>query len=37
MTDLVSASRSFDAFQRAIDAFRTADQKVTSSVPNADE
>jgi hypothetical protein len=27
MTDLVSASRAFDAFQRAIDAFRTADQR----------
>ena len=37
MTDLVSATRAFDAFQRAVDAFRDADQKVTSTVPNADQ
>jgi flagellar basal-body rod protein FlgF len=33
MTDLVNASRTFDAFQRAIDAFRDADQQVMTSVP----
>jgi flagellar basal-body rod protein FlgF len=33
MTDMVSASRSFDAFQRAIDAFRQADTKVVTTVP----
>jgi len=37
MSELVSASRAFDAFQRAIDVFRQADQKVTSSVANADQ
>jgi flagellar basal-body rod protein FlgF len=37
MTDLVSASRAFDAFQRAIDAFHQADQKVTTTVPDADQ
>jgi flagellar basal body rod protein FlgG len=37
MTELVSASRAFDAFQKAIDAFRQADQKVTTTVPNADQ
>lgn len=34
MTDLVSATRTFEAFQRAIEAFRDADRKVTSTVPN---
>ena len=33
MTDLVTASRAFDAFQRAIDAFHQADQQVMQSVP----
>jgi flagellar basal-body rod protein FlgF len=37
MSELVSASRAFDAFQRAIDVFRQADQKVTTSIPNADQ
>ena len=32
MTDLVNAGRAFDAFQRAIDAFHQADQKVTTTV-----
>lgn len=35
MTDLVSATRTFEAFQRVIDAFREADRRVTSSVPDA--
>jgi flagellar basal body rod protein FlgG len=34
MTDLVTASRTFEAFQRAIETFRDADRKVTSTVPN---
>ena len=33
MTDLVTASRTFEAFQRVIDAFRDADRKVTTTVP----
>lgn len=33
MTDLVSASRAFEAFQRALDAFRDADRRVVSTVP----
>ena len=36
MTELVSASRSFEAYQRAIDTFRDADKSVVSRVPNAD-
>jgi flagellar basal body rod protein FlgG len=32
MTDLVTASRTFDAFQRAMDAFHDADQKAVTSV-----
>ena len=32
MTDLVTITRNFDAFQRAIDAFRTIDQKVVDNV-----
>jgi flagellar basal-body rod protein FlgF len=36
MTELVTASRSFDAYQRAIDTFRDADRAVVSRVPNAD-
>ncbi|MEO7109034.1 MAG: flagellar hook basal-body protein [Polyangiaceae bacterium] len=34
MNDLVDASRTFDAFQRAIDAFRDADKKIVSTTPN---
>jgi flagellar basal-body rod protein FlgF len=34
MTDLVTASRTFDAFQRAIDAFHEADQKAAATVPS---
>lgn len=30
MTELIGTTRAFDAVQRAIDAFRTADQKVTT-------
>jgi flagellar basal body rod protein FlgG len=37
MTDLVTANRTFEAFQRAISTFEQADQKVTTTVPNADE
>jgi len=37
MTELVSASRAFDAFQKAIEAFHQADQKVTTTVPDADQ
>lgn len=33
MTELVSASRAFEAFQRALDAFRDADRKVVTTVP----
>lgn len=32
MTDLVTATRTFEAFQRAIDAFRDADRKVVTTV-----
>ena len=35
MTDLVTAQRSFDAFQRAIDAFREIDRRVVTTVPGA--
>lgn len=35
MTDLVSATRTFEAFQRVIDAFRDADRKVATTVPDA--
>lgn len=34
MNELVDASRTFDAFQRAIDAFRDADRKVVETTPN---
>jgi flagellar basal body rod protein FlgG len=37
MTELVTANRTFEAFQRAIATFQQADQKVTTTVPNADE
>jgi flagellar basal body rod protein FlgG len=33
MTELIGASRLFDAFQRAIEAFHEADRKATSTVP----
>jgi flagellar basal body rod protein FlgG len=33
MTDLVTESRSFEAFQTAIAAFREADQKIVTTVP----
>jgi flagellar basal body rod protein FlgG len=33
MTELVTASRNFDAFQRAIDAFHDADHLLVTSVP----
>lgn len=35
MNELVNATRSFDAFQRALDAFRDADRKVVTTVPGA--
>jgi flagellar basal body rod protein FlgG len=35
MTDLVSASRNFEAFQRVIEAFREADRRVVTTVPDA--
>jgi flagellar basal body rod protein FlgG len=35
MTDLVTATRTFEAFQRVIDAFRDADRKVVTAVPDA--
>jgi flagellar basal body rod protein FlgG len=34
MTDLVQASRTFEAFQRVIDTFRDADRTVVTTVPN---
>jgi flagellar basal body rod protein FlgG len=34
MTDLVQASRTFEAFQRVIDTFRDADRSVVTTVPN---
>ena len=34
MTDLVTASRTFEAFQRNIDTFREADRKVVTTVPD---
>ncbi len=37
MTELVNANRTFEAFQRAISTFQQADQKVTTTIPNADE
>lgn len=33
MTELVTMSRNFDAFQRAIDAFREADRRVVTTTP----
>jgi flagellar basal-body rod protein FlgF len=35
MTDLVTATRTFDAFQRVIDAFRDADRKAATTLPDA--
>lgn len=35
MTEMVTATRTFEAFQRVIDAFREADRRVVSSVPGA--
>lgn len=35
MTDLVTASRTFDAFQRILDTFRDEDRKVVTTVPDA--
>ena len=35
MTEMVTATRTFEAFQRVIDAFREADRRVLSSVPGA--
>lgn len=37
MTDLVTASRTFEAFQRMLDTFGEIDRKVLSTVPNATE
>jgi flagellar basal-body rod protein FlgF len=37
MTEIVTANRTFEAFQRAISTFQEIDQKVTTTVPNADE
>jgi flagellar basal body rod protein FlgG len=37
MTELVTANRTFEAFQRAISTFQQADQKVTTTVPDADQ
>ncbi len=34
MTDMVTATRTFEAFQRVIDAFREADRRVVTSVPS---
>jgi flagellar basal-body rod protein FlgF len=35
MTDLMQASRTFEAFQRVIDTFRDADRSVVTNVPNS--
>lgn len=35
MSEMISASRTFDAFQRAIDAFREADRKFVTDVPSS--
>jgi flagellar basal-body rod protein FlgF len=37
MTEIVTANRTFEAFQRAIATFQEVDEKVTTTVPNADE
>ena len=33
MTDMVTATRTFEAFQRVIEAFREADRRVVTTVP----
>ncbi len=35
MTDLVTATRTFEAFQRVIDTFRDEDRRVVTTVPDA--
>jgi len=35
MTEMVTATRTFEAFQRVIDAFREADRRVVSTVPGS--
>lgn len=37
MTDLMSASRTFEAFQRVLDAFNEVDRKLVTTVPGAFE
>ncbi len=37
MSDLVDASRTFEAFQRVIDAFRDADRAAATTVPNVSQ
>ena len=37
MTDLVSTTRNFEALQRVIDIFRDVDQKVVTTVPDAEQ
>lgn len=37
MNELVDASRTFEAFQRAIDAFRDADRKVVTTTPGPEQ
>jgi flagellar basal body rod protein FlgG len=34
MTELVDASRTFEAFQRVIDAFRDADRAAVTTLPS---
>jgi flagellar basal body rod protein FlgG len=33
MTELLTATRTFEAFQRAMDAFRDADRKAATTLP----
>lgn len=37
MTDLVTATRTFEAFQRVIDTFRDEDRRVVTTVPDASQ
>jgi len=37
MTDLVAASRTFEAFQRMLDTFSECDRKVLTTTPGATE
>jgi flagellar basal-body rod protein FlgF len=37
MSELVTANRTFDAFQRAISTFQEANEKVVTTVPDADQ